>query len=83
MIETVFFILFVVIEIVVFELRTNSYCVVSFNKDVIAEGAERTTSNGYKYCAYTGIRYARPPNRFEVVSLVVFILKTCRVQSRI
>lgn len=73
MIETICFIVIVVIEIVVIELRsngsTNSNCVVTFNKDVFAEGAERKTSDGYRYCAYTGIPYAVPPvdtNRFEV-----------------
>lgn len=70
MIETIFFIAIVVIEIAVIEFRRDSYCVVTLNKDVFAEGEERKTLNGYRFCAYTGIPYARPPigsMRFEVI----------------
>lgn len=70
MMGTFFFIVIVVIElVVVFELRTNSYCVVTIKRNVFATGTERRTSNGYRFCAYTGIPYARSPvekNRFEV-----------------
>lgn len=72
MIETIFLIAIVAIEIVVFQFRSNVSCVASIDKHVFAKGAERQTINGYDYCAYTGIPYARPPvgeYRFEVNSL--------------
>lgn len=67
MIETIFVVAIVVIEILVIEYRRDSYCVVTLNTDSFAEGKERTTLNGNRFCAYTGIPYARS-KRFEVIS---------------
>lgn len=71
MFETIFIVAIIVIEMVIIEFHyDDSCCIVNFNKDVFAEGSERNTVNGYKFCAYTGIPYATPPvgsNRFEVI----------------
>lgn len=77
MIETIIFIVLVVIELVIIgELHSDSNCVVTLNEDVIAEGVERNASNGYRFCAYTGIRYAKPPlgrNRFVVIGIPLLV----------
>lgn len=76
MLVTILFIAIVSIEILLVLRSDSNYCVVSFGGNVFAEGVERVTPNGFRFCAYTGIPYSIPPignYRFEVIILTTVI----------